>query len=92
MGVRAAYVVYGASSADEVSIAGPNRISHYHNGEVRTFDFDPAELGIQRATVHDLLGGNAEENAVIAARHPVRRHSRPQARRCAAKHGLCPQH
>lgn len=65
MGVRAAYVVYGAGGADEVSIAGPNRISHYHNGEVRTFDFDPAELGVQRATVHDLLGGNAEENAVI---------------------------
>ena len=65
MGARAAYTVYGAGGADEVSIAGPNRISHYHNGAVRTFTFDPAEIGIRPAAVHDLLGGSAEENAAI---------------------------
>jgi anthranilate phosphoribosyltransferase len=65
MGVRAAYVVYGAGGTDELSIAGANRVSHYQGGQVRTFDFDPAELGIGAATVHDLLGGSAEENAAI---------------------------
>lgn len=65
MGARAAYVVYGAGGADELSLTGANRISHYHNGQVRTFDFDPAELGIARATMDDLVGGSADENAAI---------------------------
>jgi anthranilate phosphoribosyltransferase len=65
MGARAAYVVHGAGGTDELSIAGANRVSHYRGGQVGTFDFDPAELGIAPATVHDLLGGSAEENAAI---------------------------
>jgi anthranilate phosphoribosyltransferase len=65
MGARAAYVVHGAGGTDELSIAGANRVSHYHEGSVRTYDFDPSELGIARATVHDLLGGSAEDNAAI---------------------------
>jgi anthranilate phosphoribosyltransferase len=65
MGARAAFVVHGAGGTDELSIAGANRVSHLHEGTVRTYDFDPQELGIPRATVQDLLGGSAEENAAI---------------------------
>ena len=65
MGARAAFVVHGAGGTDELSIAGVNRVSHLHEGTVRTYDFDPQELGIPRATVQDLLGGSAEENAAI---------------------------
>ncbi len=36
-----------------------------HDGKVRTFEFDPPELGIARAGIDDLLGGTAEENAAI---------------------------
>ncbi len=65
MGARAAYVVHGADGVDEVSLAGPNRVSHLHQGQVRTFDFDAAELGLARAPLADLLGGDAEQNAQI---------------------------
>jgi anthranilate phosphoribosyltransferase len=65
MGARAAYVVHGAGGTDELSVAGANRISHLHAGNVRTYDFDPQELGIPRATVQDLVGGTADENAAI---------------------------
>ena len=65
MGARAAYVVYGDGGADELSISGVNRVSHLHEGKVRTYEFDPAELGIARASMQDLLGGTAEENAAI---------------------------
>jgi len=68
MGARAAFVVYGASGADELSLSGVNRVSHFHQGQVRTYDFDPAELGLARADVAELLGGAAEENAVITRR------------------------
>ena len=65
MGARAAFVVHGADRLDELSITGVNRISHLHNGAVKTFDFDPAAFGLPRATIADLRGGDAAENAAI---------------------------
>lgn len=65
MGARAAYVVHGAGGADELSLTGPNRISHLHNGEVRTYAFDAQDLGLAHAGIDELIGGTAEENAVI---------------------------
>lgn len=65
MGARAAFVVHGADRLDELSITGPNRISHWHNGAVTTFELDPTDLGLKRATLADLRGGDAAENAVI---------------------------
>jgi anthranilate phosphoribosyltransferase len=65
MGSRAAFVVHGADGLDELSITGVNRVSHLDGGKVQTFNLDPEELGIQRATVADLAGGDAEENAAI---------------------------
>ncbi len=65
MGARAAFVVHGAGGLDELSLAGPNRISHLHEGSVRTYVLDAAELGIANAPLAELLGGSAEENAAI---------------------------
>lgn len=65
MGARAAFVVHGAGGADELSLTGANRVSHLHNNEVRTYDFDAKELGLSSAAISELVGGTAEENAVI---------------------------
>jgi anthranilate phosphoribosyltransferase len=65
MGARAAYVVHGAGGTDELSIAGANRVSHLHEGTVRTFEFHPEQLGIAASSVQELMGGTAEENAII---------------------------
>lgn len=65
MGARAAFVVHGAGGADELSLTGANRVSHLHNGEVRTYDFDAQELGLSSAAIAELVGGAAEENAAI---------------------------
>jgi anthranilate phosphoribosyltransferase len=51
MGARAAFVVHGAGGADELSLTGVNRVSHLHNGAVRTYDFDAQELGLARAAI-----------------------------------------
>jgi anthranilate phosphoribosyltransferase len=66
LGSRAAYVVHGAGGLDELSTTGVNRISALRDGAVTTFDFDPAGLGLPRASLDDLLGGAPEENAAIA--------------------------
>ena len=65
LGARAAFVVHGHGGADELNAGGPNRLSHLKDGAVRTYDFDPAELGFERASLSDLRGGTPDENAAL---------------------------
>ena len=65
LGSRAAYVVHGADGLDELTTTGLNRVSALRDGQVTTFEFDPASIGLPRARLDDLLGGAPEENAAI---------------------------
>ena len=65
LGARAALIIHGAGGTDELNPCGINRISHLKDGAVRTYDLDPAELGLARATVADLRGGTPDEAAVM---------------------------
>jgi anthranilate phosphoribosyltransferase len=66
LGSKAAFVVHGADGLDELSTTGLNRVSRLEkDGQVATYDFDPAELGLNRATLADFAGGTPEENAQI---------------------------
>ena len=48
LGGQAAFVVHGHGGLDELTTAGPNRISHLCEGSLRTFDFDPADPELAR--------------------------------------------
>lgn len=65
LGSTAARVVHGDGGLDELSTTGLNRVSELRDGVVTTYDQDPAALGLPRATLDDMAGGRAEENAVI---------------------------
>ncbi len=65
LGAKAAYVIHGHGGTDELNPSGPNRMSHLKDGAVRTFDLDPAELGLARAPLADLRGGTPDDNAAI---------------------------
>ena len=65
LGARAALIIHGAGGTDELNPCGVNRISHLKDGAVRTYELDPAELGLARATVADLRGGTPDEAAVM---------------------------
>ncbi len=65
LGAKAAFVVHGADNLDELSVTGVNRISHWHNKRVVTYDLDPANLGLPLADKSALVGGLPEENAAI---------------------------
>jgi anthranilate phosphoribosyltransferase len=65
LGGRAAFVVHGYGGLDELTTAGPNRVSHMQGGKVDTFDLDSARYGLRQAGADDLLGGLPEENATI---------------------------
>lgn len=65
LGSRGAFVVHGHEGLDELTTTGPNRVSRLQEGRVTTEMLDPLDLGFARATLADLLGGTAEENAQI---------------------------
>lgn len=69
LGSRAAFVVHGADGLDELTTTGPNHISYFGcngaNGRVVRETLDPTTLGFERASLADLLGGDAETNAAI---------------------------
>lgn len=64
LGVGRAMVVNG-SGIDEISTAGPTRVSELRDGEVRTYDLLCEDYGIPSASLSDLVGGDAAENARI---------------------------
>ena len=65
LGSKAALVIYGAGGTDELSTCGVNRVSHLKDGAVRTYDLDPTEFDMPRATVQDLRGGTPNESALM---------------------------
>jgi anthranilate phosphoribosyltransferase len=65
LGAERAWVVHGADGLDEISTSGYTKISEWVNGSVRTFYLHPADVGIARASVSDLSGGTAAENAAL---------------------------
>ena len=58
-----AFVVRGNDGLDEISIGGSTQIWDVRSGEVKEFEFDAQELGIPKAGVEKLAGGDATHNA-----------------------------
>ncbi len=65
LGAKSAIVVCGYGNLDELTTTGPNRLSHYANGTVRTSDLDPMDYDLRPAHISELLGGDAATNAHI---------------------------
>lgn len=63
LGSERAYVVHGLDGTDEVSVTGETVVSSLLDGKVETFRFAPEQAGVERATLQEIEGGSAEENA-----------------------------
>ena len=63
LGARRAFVVHGAGGIDELSPTGPNQVCEVADGSVYERTIDPQELGIERCSVAELVGGSPRENA-----------------------------
>src|SRR4029079_3254963 len=68
LGTERAWVVHGAGGLDELSTLGHTKVSELRNGTVNTFYVHPADVGLRRATLPDLAGGTAAENAEMVGR------------------------
>ncbi|MGA8621457.1 MAG: anthranilate phosphoribosyltransferase [Candidatus Sulfotelmatobacter sp.] len=67
LGLHRALVVHGLDGLDEVTITGPTRVAEAREGSVRTYEVDPEEFGMRRATLEDISGGDAADNAAIVS-------------------------
>lgn len=66
LGTKSAMVVNGYGGLDELTVSGPNRISHLkEDGTVDTYELDPLEYGFHGASVSELKGDDAPTNAKI---------------------------
>lgn len=65
LGTERAWIVHGADGLDEVTISERTFVAETTNGEVRMFEIDPEEFGLERGALDNLRGGDAEGNAAI---------------------------
>lgn len=63
---RSALVFRGSDGLDELTTTGISDIWEVAGGEVRKSQLDPSKLGIAKAKIEDLLGGDPQHNAHVA--------------------------
>jgi anthranilate phosphoribosyltransferase len=63
LGLHRALVVHGSDGLDEITITGSTRIAEVRDGLVHTYEVTPEEFGLERATLDDVSGGDAQLNA-----------------------------
>jgi anthranilate phosphoribosyltransferase len=65
LGLRRALVVHGLDGLDEITVTGRTRVAEAREGAVRSYEIEPEEFGMGRATLREISGGDAVENAAI---------------------------
>jgi anthranilate phosphoribosyltransferase len=73
LNTRHAFVVHGTAEEadgtliglDEISISGPSQIAEVRNGTITLSTLIPEDVGLERALLETLRGGDAETNAAI---------------------------
>lgn len=65
LGLARAMVVSSHDGLDEISISAPTQITELMNGEIRSYEITPEELGLRTYSLTDITGGDAPTNAAI---------------------------
>jgi len=65
LGSTRAFVVHGSDGLDEITITAESRITELKAGELTTYSVAPEDLGLRRATLGEIQGGDANQNSRI---------------------------
>nr|WP_329926542.1 anthranilate phosphoribosyltransferase [Streptomyces sp. SP17BM10] len=68
LGTERALVFCAEDGLDELSTCSPSRVVELADGRTTAYRLDPADLGLAPATLADLRGGGAAENATTVRR------------------------
>lgn len=65
-GPQRAFVVHGCDGLDEVTTTGATLVFEVTGHDVRSFQWTPADFGVEKADIGDLRGGDRARNSEIA--------------------------
>lgn len=65
LGTERAWIVNGADGLDEITIADRTFVAEASSEEVRLFQIEPADFGVERRALAGVRGGDPETNAAI---------------------------
>ena len=65
LGMNSAIIVSSREKMDEISISDITYAGYLKNGSIEYFEIDPQRLSIKKAPFEAILGGEAEQNAMI---------------------------
>jgi anthranilate phosphoribosyltransferase len=63
LGSEAVWVTHGEGGLDEITPTGTTWVAELKDGKVTTFEIQPEDAGVQRRTLDELKGGDADYNA-----------------------------
>jgi anthranilate phosphoribosyltransferase len=66
LGAEHALVVHSRDGLDEISVSAPTRVCEVRDGDVRSYELTPEDLGVRTHDLNALAGGDARQNARIA--------------------------
>lgn len=65
LGIKNAWVINGKDGMDEISITGPTTVAQLKGNKIDLFEITPEQFGFKRASLDDIRGGDAKQNAQI---------------------------
>jgi anthranilate phosphoribosyltransferase len=65
LGLKRALVVHGNDGLDEITTTDRTFVCEYNGKDIISYDIDPDEWGVPRASIEDLRGGDAFHNAAL---------------------------
>ena len=65
LGLDRAMVVHGNDGLDEITTTTTTTVCEVKDGKITKYILDPEKLGIKKATLKDIAGGEPRENAKI---------------------------
>jgi len=66
LGADHAIVVHSHDGLDEISISAATCVCEVRDGDVRAYELQPEEIGVERHNIEGIAGGDSRENARIA--------------------------
>ncbi|GGC69553.1 anthranilate phosphoribosyltransferase [Chelatococcus reniformis] len=68
LGSERIWAVHGSDGLDEITTTGPTQVVALDNGSISRFTITPEDIGLARARLDDLKGGDPEHNALALKR------------------------
>jgi anthranilate phosphoribosyltransferase len=65
LGSTHVWVVHGSDGLDEITISGPTRVTELRDGEIKTFNVYPMDVGVKESSLEKVRGGDTAQNAKI---------------------------